>query len=299
MSNSGHEVPSFFKLLVLGSRPRTLPAAVVPVFVGAASVANIGTEHWWRVGLAIVVSVSLQIAVNYANDYSDGVRGTDDNRVGPLRLVGSGLVAPRVVKNAAIAMLGVAAVAGVVLASVSSWWIIAIGAAAMLAAWTYTGGPRPYGYAGLGEVFVFVFFGVVATVGSEFVIENQITLVAAVASVAVGCFACALLVVNNLRDLRGDRDVGKVTLAVRMGDTNSRYFFCGLFVVAAVSVISVAVVAGAWPLLGLAGFVFVIPAARAVLGGAEGRDLVVVLGQVGRAQLLFGVFFSAGLLLAL
>ena len=292
-------MPSFFKLLVLGSRPRTLPAAVVPVFVGAASVANIGTEHWWRVGLAIVVSVSLQIAVNYANDYSDGVRGTDDNRVGPLRLVGSGLVAPRVVKNAAIAMLGVAAVAGVVLASVSSWWIIAIGAAAMLAAWTYTGGPRPYGYAGLGEVFVFVFFGVVATVGSEFVIENQITLVAAVASVAVGCFACALLVVNNLRDLRGDRDVGKVTLAVRMGDTNSRYFFCGLFVVAAVSVISVAVVAGAWPLLGLAGFVFVIPAARAVLGGAEGRDLVVVLGQVGRAQLLFGVFFSAGLLLAL
>lgn len=288
-----------FKLLVLGSRPRTLPAAVVPVFVGAASVANIGTEHWWRVGLAIVVSVSLQIAVNYANDYSDGIRGTDDNRVGPLRLVGSGLVAPRVVKNAAIAMLGVAAVAGVVLASVSSWWIIAIGAAAMLAAWTYTGGPRPYGYAGLGEVFVFVFFGVVATVGSEFVIEKQITLVAAVASVAVGCFACALLVVNNLRDLRGDRDVGKVTLAVRMGDTNSRYFFCGLFVVAAVSVISVAAVAGAWPLLGLAGFVFVIPATRAVLGGAEGRDLVVVLGQVGRAQLLFGVFFSAGLLLAL
>ena len=284
---------------MLGSRPRTLPAAVVPVSVGAASVSDVGFGDWWRIGLAMVVSLCLQVAVNYANDYSDGIRGTDDNRVGPVRLVGSGLVAPHVVKRAALVMLGVAGLAGVVLASVSSWWIIAIGAVAMVAAWTYTGGPRPYGYAGLGEVFVFVFFGIVATVGTEFVVAEHITVVSIVASIAVGCFACALLVVNNLRDLQGDKAVGKVTLAVRLGDEKTRSVFCGLFLVAAIAVVGVAFLAGGWALLGLVGCVFVVPAIGQVLHGAVGKELIVVLGHVGRAQLFFAVFFSAGLLLAL
>jgi 1,4-dihydroxy-2-naphthoate octaprenyltransferase len=254
---------------------------------------------WWKIVLAAVVSLSLQIAVNYANDYSDGIKGTDDVRVGPVRLVGSGLVAAKIVKRAALVMLGIAACAGLVLAITSSLWILLIGAGAMIAAWTYTGGPRPYGYAGLGEIFVFVFFGVVATVGSQFVVSQSATAVSLVASIAVGTLSCALLVVNNLRDIDGDALVGKRTLAVKMGEKATRYFFALLFVIASISVITVAVMTQAWALLGLLGIAAGLPAVMSVLRGTEKSGLIVVLGQVGRAQLIFGVVFSLGLFISI
>jgi len=290
---------SLISLLALGARPRTLPAAIVPVCVGVATVENLQSSMWWKIVLAAVVSLSLQIAVNYANDYSDGIKGTDDVRVGPVRLVGSGLVAAKIVKRAALVMLGIAACAGLVLAITSSLWILLIGAGAMIAAWTYTGGPRPYGYAGLGEIFVFVFFGVVATVGSQFVVSQSATAVSLVASIAVGTLSCALLVVNNLRDIDGDALVGKRTLAVKMGEKATRYFFTLLFVIASISVITVAVMTQAWALLGLLGIAAGLPAVMSVLRGTEKSGLIVVLGQVGRAQLIFGVVFSLGLFISI
>lgn len=290
---------SLISLLALGARPRTLPAAIVPVCVGVATVENLQSSMWWKIVLAAVVSLSLQIAVNYANDYSDGIKGTDDVRVGPVRLVGSGLVAAKIVKRAALVMLGMAACAGLVLAITSSLWILLIGAGAMIAAWTYTGGPRPYGYAGLGEIFVFVFFGVVATVGSQFVVSQSATAVSLVASIAVGTLSCALLVVNNLRDIDGDALVGKRTLAVKMGEKATRYFFALLFVIASISVITVAVMTQAWALLGLLGIAAGLPAVMSVLRGTEKSGLIVALGQVGRAQLIFGVVFSLGLFISI
>ena len=203
---------------VAGARPRTLPAAVVPVAIGAGAAVGAGSVAWWRVALAMVVSLALQVGVNYANDYSDGVRGTDDVRVGPVRLVASGLAAPSAVKRAAFLSFGVAAAAGLVLAASTSWWLIAVGVAAIAAAWGYTGGPRPYGYAGLGELFVFVFFGLVATVGTTYVAIEKITGPSIVMGAAAGSLSCALLVVNNLRDIPTDTAVGKRTLAVRLGD---------------------------------------------------------------------------------
>jgi 1,4-dihydroxy-2-naphthoate octaprenyltransferase len=299
MENTTGNPRSLVSLLILGTRPRTLPAAIVPVCIGAASIEGLVVSMWWKIGLAAIVSLALQIAVNYANDYSDGIKGTDDVRVGPLRLVGSGLVPAATVKRAAIVMLGIAAVAGLVLALVSSLWILLIGVCAMVAAWTYTGGPRPYGYAGLGEVFVFVFFGVVATVGTQFVVSDSMTVLAYVASIAVGAIACALLVVNNLRDLEGDALVGKRTLAVKLGDRTTRYFFVALFVIAAIAVVVVATMSHSWALLGLVGLVPGIPAVRSVIQGASKKELISVLGVVGRTQLVFGVLFSVGIFISL
>src|SRR6187549_2590851 len=209
---------------IAGARPRTLPAALVPVAVGTG--AAIGTDGadlvWWRAVVALVVSLLLQIGVNYANDYSDGVRGTDDVRVGPMRLVASGTASPSAVKRAALACLGLAAVAGLALAATTSWWLLVVGLAAILAAWGYTGGPKPYGYLGLGEVFVFVFFGLVATVGTTFVITEQLPSLAWIAGSIAGCLSCALLVINNLRDIPTDAVAGKRTLAVRLGDRRTR-----------------------------------------------------------------------------
>lgn len=292
-----NEPASLPRLLLLGARPRTLPAAVVPVLVGMASVEAWQAAMWWKAALAMLVSVALQVAVNYANDYSDGIRGTDNDRVGPLRLVGSGLVRASTVKGAALAMLGLAAVCGLVLAAASSWWVLLVGAAAMVSAWTYTGGPRPYGYAGFGEVFVFVFFGVVATVGTQYVVSTEMTAPAWWASVAVGCYACALLVVNNLRDLPTDASVGKRTLAVKMGDAGTRVFFVGLFVVALAAVVVTASMTSWWVLLGCAGLLAAAPANVAVARGVSGRQLVAVLGDVGRAQLILGIGVAAGLLI--
>jgi len=219
---------------VAGARPRTLPAAIVPVAVGTACAVGEVADGliWWRAMAALVVAVAIQVATNYANDYSDGIRGTDadERRVGPVRLVGQGLADPRSVKLAAYAAFAVAGVAGVALAIAVGPELIAVGAASFLAGWFYTGGPHPYGYAGLGEVFVFVFFGVVATVGSAYVQTEGIEGLAVAASMPVGLIATALLVVNNLRDIPGDTAVGKHTLAVRLGDLRTRYLYVVLVV---------------------------------------------------------------------
>lgn len=296
------EIRSTLRPWILGARPRTLPAAVVPVAIGAASaVAADSTDGttWWRVVPALVVSLALQVGVNYANDYSDGVKGTDDVRVGPLRLVASGTKPASSVKCAAFLSFGVAAIAGLVLAALTSWWLIVVGLVAIASAWTYTGGPRPYGYAGLGELFVFVFFGLVATAGTTFVVCGKVTPASWWGGVASGCFACALLVVNNLRDIPTDARVGKRTLAVRIRDKATRQFFVALFVVAAATLVVLASSVGSWSLLGLLGIVAATPAIAKVLRGATGHDLVEVLGIVGRAQMLFGVSCAVGVALAL
>jgi len=287
-----------WKKWVLGSRPRTLPAAVVPVMVGAAC-ASADSPVWWRVSLALLVSLTLQVGVNYANDYSDGIKGTDADRVGPLRLVGSGVASASSVKGAAFIAFGVAGVAGLSLAFMTTFWLLLVGACAIVAAWTYTGGPRPYGYAGLGEVFVFVFFGVVATVGTQYVMSETLTTPGWVASIAVGAYACALLVVNNLRDIPGDTEVGKRTLAVKMGDARTRQFFAVLVVLATGSIVWVGVITQPVAMAGLVGVIATRPALNDIAKGLKGRDLIPVLGAVGRAQLILAVTFTAGIYFAL
>jgi 1,4-dihydroxy-2-naphthoate octaprenyltransferase len=279
---------------VAGARPRTLPAAVVPVALGAVVGVGQGGARWWTVAPALVVSLALQVGVNYANDYSDGIRGTDDSRVGPVRLVASGLAAPGAVKRAAFASFGVAAVAGLVVAATTSWWLLVVGAASVLAGWFYTGGSHPYGYLGLGEVFVFVFFGLVATVGTTFVVLERLPALTWVLGSVAGCLACALLVVNNLRDIPTDREVGKRTLAVRLGDRATRRFYELLLAAAFVLLVVAALIGPVGALAGLAGVVVAVPAVRAVSGGAVGRDLVAVLGTTGRVQLVVGVLTTAG-----
>jgi 1,4-dihydroxy-2-naphthoate octaprenyltransferase len=279
---------------IVGARVRTLPAAVVPVAVGAAVAVGEPDVRWWRVVLAGVVSVMLQVGVNYANDYSDGIRGTDDARVGPARLVGGGLASARSVKIAALSSFLVAAVFGLILTIVTSPWLLVVGAASILAGWFYTGGKHPYGYLGFGELFVFVFFGLVATVGTTYVLAERITALAWQMGVAVGALACALLVTNNLRDIPTDREVGKKTLAVRLGDARTRTLFVAL-VVGAVLVGAAAV----WerPLAAVIAVVLVvvIEPVRRVRAGAEGRDLIAVLGATARVQLVFGVVATLSL----
>ena len=284
-----------WKKWVIGARPRTLPAAVVPVLVGLACASGAEVATWWRAVLAAIVSLSLQVGVNYANDYSDGVKGTDAVRVGPLRLVGSGAAQAGHVKRAAFIMFGIAACTGLALALLTSLWLVAVGAAAIVAAWTYTGGPRPYGYAGWGELFVFVFFGLVATVGTEYVVSEEFSGAGLVASVAVGCLACALLVINNLRDIPGDTVAGKMTLAVKLGDARTRKMFALLVIVAVISIGATSAMVGAYALFGLVGIIAIRPALEAVARGAKGRDLILVLGNVGRAQLVMGITFAAGI----
>ena len=283
---------------VLGARPRTLPAAVVPVALGAAAAAGEPGTVWWRVGPALLVSLALQVGVNSANDYSDGVRGTDEVRVGPVRLVAGGLKPAVAVKRAAFLSFGVAAVAGLALAAVTSWWLLAVGAAALLAGWFYTGGPKPYGYLGLGEVFVFVFFGLVATAGTTYVIAKRITAIGWLAGCAAGCLACALLVINNLRDIPTDREVGKRTLAVRLGDRATRWFYTLLLVAAGGLVVAVAVAGRPWAAVGVAGLVAAVPGVRAVMGGATGRALIPVLGATGRTQMLVGALAALGMVVS-
>lgn len=282
---------------IIGARPRTLPAAVVPVLVGTAVAAGSGII-WWRAAAALVVALALQVAVNYANDLSDGLRGTDGpGRVGPQRLVGSGLATPQEVRLAMLGAFGVAAVAGLSLAAAVTPWLLLVGVASVAAGWFYTGGPRPYGYLGLGEVFVFVFFGLVATVGSAYVHQQQVPAVAWLAATAVGFLACALLVVNNLRDLPGDAEAGKRTLAVRLGDRRTRLLYVALLDGALV-VGSLCALDRRWAALVLGAGILAGPAVRIVLGGAEGRDLVDVLGRTGRTQLAAGALLALGLALS-
>jgi 1,4-dihydroxy-2-naphthoate octaprenyltransferase len=280
---------------IIGARPRTLPAAVVPVAIGAGAAVGVGSITWWRVAAALVVSLALQVGVNYANDYSDGVRGTDDARVGPVRLVASGLAPPGAVKRAAFIAFGVAAAAGLALAATTTWWLLAVGLAAIAAAWGYTGGPRPYGYAGLGELFVFVFFGLVATVGTTYVAVEETTALSVVMGAAAGCLACALLVVNNLRDIPSDTAAGKRTLAVRLGDGATR----GLYVLLlAAAFLLAAVAAVGWRievLVALLSVVLAVAPVRTIRSAARGPALIPVLGGTARLQLAYGALATIGL----
>jgi 1,4-dihydroxy-2-naphthoate octaprenyltransferase len=274
-----------------GARPRTLPAAVAPVLVGTGAAAP--EVRPGRALLALVVALALQVGVNYANDYSDGVRGTDVERVGPLRLVGSGVASPASVRTAALLAFAVAAAAGLVLAALTTWALLLVGAAAIAAAWGYTGTSHPYGYRGLGEVSVFLFFGLVAVLGTTYVQSGRLGLEPLLGGVAMGALACAILVANNLRDLPTDRTVGKRTLAVLLGDRRTRLLYAGL--------VGLGLLAGSplapEGLLPLLAAPLAAGPVRAVLGGADGRDLVPVLGATGRLQLAVAVLLAAALVL--
>jgi len=285
----------------LGARPRTLPAAVVPVVIGVAvaydeSMSFVAAEWLPRALLALVVSLALQVGVNYANDYSDGVRGTDDDRAGPMRLVASRQATPRAVKAAAFAAFGVACVAGLVLAALTTWWLVALGVVCVVAAWTYTGGPRPYGYAGLGEVFVFVFFGLIATAGTTYVIVESVSVLAVLSGVLAGLLAVALLMVNNIRDIDGDSRSGKRTLAVRLGSARSKNFFA-LVYVAAFGVVIAASTQSLGALLGLAGLLAALPAISTVREATTAPRLIAALGMTARTQLVVGMCYALGLVI--
>jgi 1,4-dihydroxy-2-naphthoate polyprenyltransferase len=282
-----------------GARPRTLPAACSPVIAGTGLAVFAADASWLAALLALIVSLALQVGVNYANDYSDGIRGTDVDRVGPLRLVGSGLASPPLVKRAAFVSFGIAALAGLGLVIMTQhWWLLAVGAACVLAAWYYTGGKRPYGYAGLGEVSVFIFFGLVAVCGTVYVQAGRVWITTVLTGVWVGALACAILVANNLRDIRGDTQVGKRTLATRLGDARTRSLYLILLSLSALLIIIVALLTSWWALLGLGGFVLIIPAVRTVVSGGTGAALIVVLKATGLAELTTAVGFAAGLILS-
>ncbi|MFN8195610.1 MAG: 1,4-dihydroxy-2-naphthoate polyprenyltransferase [Nocardioidaceae bacterium] len=280
-----------------GARPRTLPAAVSPVVAGTGVASYADHAVWWKAALALVVALALQVGVNYANDYSDGIRGTDAERVGPMRLVGSGAATARAVKLAAFAAFGVAALAGLVLAASTAWWLVAVGLLSIVAAWFYTGGKRPYGYLALGEVMVFVFFGLVAVMGTTYVQTETFEWAALYAAVGVGSLACALLVVNNLRDVPTDREAGKHTLAVRLGEERTRYLYLLLVLAATAAVVAVAVATTWWALAGLLFLGRALAPVRTVLGGARGLALVPVLQQTGIAELAWAVLTAVPLLL--
>jgi 1,4-dihydroxy-2-naphthoate octaprenyltransferase len=280
-----------------GARPRTLPAAIAPVAAGTGAAAAVDGFVGWKALLALLVALALQVGVNYANDYSDGVRGTDAQRVGPLRLVGSGVARPAAVKAAAIGCFAAAGLLGLVLAVTTSWWLLVVGAAAIVAAWFYTGGTRPYGYRGLGEVSVFVFFGLVATIGTTYVQAEQVTAASVLAAVGCGSLACAILVANNLRDLGNDRVAGKHTLAVRLGDGHTRRLYVALVGLAYVVVLAAAV-ADPLTLVAVLSAALLVGPARSLLGGAQGRDLVPVLKATGSALLLYGLLLGAALALS-
>ncbi|WP_188666119.1 1,4-dihydroxy-2-naphthoate polyprenyltransferase [Tersicoccus solisilvae] len=284
---------------VEGARLRTLPMAMAPVIAGSAAAAGLGAFHPVRALLALVVALLLQIGVNYANDYSDGIRGTDDARVGPLRLVGSGAATPGAVKRAAFGCFGAAMVAGLLLVVLSgTWWLLLVGAASVVAAWYYTGGSRPYGYHGLGEVFVFVFFGLVATLGTTYTQALTVSGPAIVAAVATGLIATALLMVNNIRDIPTDSAVGKRTLAVRLGDRAARGTYVGMLAVALLLVV-VVVPAHPWLLVVLLLAPVCVPPCRRVLTATDRAALIPVLRQTGIINLAYSLLFTLGIVLDL
>ena len=281
-----------------GARVRTLPNSVAPVIVGAGAAGAIDEFNWWASLLALVVSLALQVGVNYANDYSDGIRGTDDARVGPLRLVASGVASASAVKLAAFVCFGVAGVAGLVLVALTGhWWLISVGAVSVAAAWFYTGGPKPYGYAGWGEVAVFVFFGPVAVLGTLYVQTGQVTWLGIAGAVALGSVSAAVLVANNLRDLPTDRESGKITMAVRLGDGRTRALYVVLVVIPFVVTLVMAF-AHPWLVLGLLAAALVIPATRTVTSGSNGMALIPVLRDTSLAMLAWAVLTGAALVLS-
>lgn len=277
---------------IAGARPRTLPAAIAPVVV-ATSLADKESNAIAAL-LALTVSLALQIGVNYANDYSDGIRGTDNDRIGPLRITAGGLATPAQVKSAAFISFGVAAIAGLALAISSSWWLIAVGVLSIAAAWGYTGGKNPYGYLGLGEIFVFIFFGLVATVGTFYVQTERITGQSLLAGTIVGFLACAILVINNIRDRAKDEIVGKKTLAVRIGDRRSRLLFSALVVS---PYLLTAGFGTPWTLLTLATLPLSISILKSLWSGIEGLALIPLLGKTGKLQMFFSLALSLALIL--
>jgi len=275
---------------IMGARLRTLSAAIAPVFIATALA---GSEfNWFRAALALKVAVWLQIGVNYANDYSDGVKGTDDNRIGPTRLVASGLASAKAVKSAAFISFGIASVAGVWLSLLTSPLLILIGILAIAAAWGYTGGKNPYGYSGLGEVSVFTFFGLVATIGTYYVQTEKITVLSFIAAIPMGALACAILSINNIRDRAQDELVGKRTFAVRVGDTNARRAFVSLLILAHAAAIATLIPMAILTLL-VAPMTYSI--SKLVLSGVSGKDLIPVLGRTGKLQLVFAIVFAISL----
>jgi 1,4-dihydroxy-2-naphthoate octaprenyltransferase len=275
---------------ILGARPRTLPAAIAPVVVATALA---GADwNWFRAALALKVGVWLQIGVNFANDYSDGVKGSDANRVGPTRLVASGLATAVQVKRAAFISFGIASIAGIWLSLLSSPWLLLVGVAAIAAAWGYTGGKNPYGYSGLGEVSVFIFFGLTATVGTYYAQTGHVTALSVLCAVPMGALACAILAVNNLRDRAQDELVGKRTLAVRLGDSKARKGFVALLVIAHLSALATLL---PWSLITLAVLPLTFSISRSVISGASGASLIPLLGKTGKLQMFFGVLFAIAL----
>jgi 1,4-dihydroxy-2-naphthoate octaprenyltransferase len=280
-----------------GARPRTLPAAVVPVAVGTGVALGYGGAVWWRALVALFVSLALQVGVNYANDYSDGIKGTDDVRVGPMRLVGSRAATARQVFAAAMLCFAAAAVAGLVLVlATRAWWLLAVGLAAILAAWFYTGGSRPYGYRALGEVSVFVFFGLVAVCGTVYVQLERLPWLGVVAAVPPGLLACSMLVVNNLRDLPTDTPAGKRTMAVVLGDRRTRTLYTACLTLPFAVALAL-VPAAPFAALALLALPLAVPPVRAVHGGATGPALITALQQTGRLQLGYGLLLAVGLAL--
>jgi 1,4-dihydroxy-2-naphthoate octaprenyltransferase len=277
---------------VTGARIRTLPAAIAPIFVASALAGE--DFQLLPASLALLVSLSLQVGVNYANDYSDGVRGSDDNRVGPVRITAGGLASPAAVKRAAFISFFIASLAGLALSAMSSWWLIAVGIFSIAAAWGYTGGKKPYGYMGLGEVFVFIFFGLVATVGTYYVQVEKITGLAILAGTIVGFLACAILVINNIRDRALDSEVGKKTLAVRIGDQKARILYSVLIVS---PFILTAGFGTPWTMLTLVTLPRAISILRTLWTGALGRTLVPLLAKTGEQQILFCLALSLALIL--
>jgi 1,4-dihydroxy-2-naphthoate octaprenyltransferase len=275
---------------ILGARPRTLPAAIAPVVIASALAGS--DFNWFRAALALKVGVWLQIGVNFANDYSDGVKGTDENRIGPIRLVASGLASAKAVKNAAFLSFFIASIAGVWLSLLTSPVLILVGILSIAAAWGYTGGKNPYGYSGLGEVSVFTFFGLVATIGTYYVQTDEITLLSFIVAIPMGALACAILAVNNIRDRAQDELVGKRTLAVRLGDVKARRFYVSLLVFAHVAAIATLIPTA---LLTLLAVPMSYSISKLVLSGVSGKDLIPALGRTGKLQLAFAILFALGI----
>jgi 1,4-dihydroxy-2-naphthoate polyprenyltransferase len=284
------EAPGPLRRWVLAARPRTLPAAMVPVIVGVTLIRP-RTINWGNSVLCLVVALALQVGTNYANDYSDGIRGTDEVRVGPFRLTASKLVAARTVRNAAFVSFFVAGAAGLLLASRTSWWLVAIGATAIAAGWFYTGGPRPYGYYGFGELFVFVYFGIVATVGTAYVQHLSIPSRSWWFGVATGFMACALLEANNLRDVEGDRTSGKRTLAARLSRTRAPWLFA-----VCVAGVLVGIAGSGHVVIGIVAILLYIPAIRLAFSTKNGRELLPMLKYSARSQLQLGALLALALI---
>jgi 1,4-dihydroxy-2-naphthoate octaprenyltransferase len=275
---------------ILGARVRTLPAAIAPVVVASALAGS--NFNWFRATLALIVGVWLQIGVNFANDYSDGVKGTDDDRVGPIRLVASGLASASSVKRAAYISFLIASIAGLWLSLITSLVLIPIGVVAIAAAWGYTGGKNPYGYRGFGEVSVFIFFGLVATVGSFYVQTENVTLMSFIVAIPMGAISCAILTVNNIRDLDKDLVAGKRTVAVQIGDERARRTYVALLILAHIAAIATFIPA---TLLTLLAAPLTFSVSKAVLSKASGASLILILGKTGKLQLLFAALFATSL----